>query len=698
LGRWRLRLSFYLALFLVTISLWQNQQEKNPPTEKNLPPSISGIILRKIGGNSEYSTFLLLAGPLREKFLLRCFFPADFSPQDTIIVFPDKVRSLREARNPGEFSWKKFYARQKVYREMVITAPERIVRTGYRRNLRRFFYQVRQKLARRLDRFIPDTNLNSIAGKMLFGSEESLDADWRQYFVNSGVMHILVVSGLHVGYIAAAGYWLFSLTGIRRRYAIFFLTPLLLFYWQLCQASPPVSRATIMTLSFLLAFYLKRESEVFNTFCLAIVFILIFDNAALTGASFQLSFAATLGLILGVSLWPVNEEEISNKFNLGKSIRNKIKSVVVASLAAQIFTLPLIAYYFGRISLVALGANIFIIPLAGVVVWLTALLVGLGDFPLVGIILRYITNSTLALLGILVRFFGQWSFSSLIVRRPPVLAIVIFYLFLLVIIRLSQQNKKYLSLTVGVVAIFLVPLKTNLLPRVQLTFLSLGPGRAAVFQTPDNRTILIDGGALSEKYAHRIISGFLREEGIRRIDTIIITADNYLYFNALPALIDEYKVNEIILPPKIVPESELNLIKENFPATINCGRPPTYLNYAGLELFFFGETETSLEINYRQCRVLILGNTDRKDWPPRENFSSDNRMLFIEITNFGDNKRSQELSELIKYPSPAAIISRTESPAAKYPNAFSPIPKIFNLQKGAVTIKIIRQPIIFQKQ
>lgn len=238
------------------------------------------------------------------------------------------------------------------------------------RTLRAYAATVQQRLAQRFaDAGLHGQSLAFVSAITL-GEKDELDSDLRQSFATAGAAHVLAVSGLHTGIIYLALVSLLTCFGMKRplyeqraRRVLLALTIILTMwaYAFVTGLSPSVMRAVIVLTIVQVGWIFRRQSFSLNTLAAAACICLWIDPLSLFSVSFQLSFAAVLGILLFLSY-----------FNSVWKVRSKffmfLRDLVTVSLAATIGTLPVTLYYFGQVSHYFILANILILPVAYVLV------------------------------------------------------------------------------------------------------------------------------------------------------------------------------------------------------------------------------------------------------------------------------------------------------------------------------------------
>lgn len=202
---------------------------------------------------------------------------------------------------------------------------------------------------------------------MVLARRDDLGADLLNAYIQAGAVHVLAVSGLHVGIL----FWLLSLmlSGLRKyrwgRWGYLGLILLFLtFYALITGLSPSVVRASLMCFTFALSQTFSRRHDGVNTLAISAFIILLFDPMALFAVGFQLSYAAVLGILL---FYPLFKDSVDSKY---KGIE-WLGQITLVSLAAQVFTFPLSIYYFHQFPTYFWLVNPFVIGLTPVLIYST---------------------------------------------------------------------------------------------------------------------------------------------------------------------------------------------------------------------------------------------------------------------------------------------------------------------------------------
>jgi competence protein ComEC len=200
--------------------------------------------------------------------------------------------------NPGGFNYRTYLERQGIWVTLSATDKNSVQKIGEDgvNSVGRFALWVKQKLSASATYSLPPSEAAVLNG-VVFGTQGMIDNETRQAFTETGVVHILSVSGLHVGLVLAGLIGLFGMLKLAPGLTAPLATPVLIFYALMTGINPAVLRATLMALLFLWAHHLGRDRDWPTTLALAALVILLWNPLQLFHPGFQLSFAATWGLL-----------------------------------------------------------------------------------------------------------------------------------------------------------------------------------------------------------------------------------------------------------------------------------------------------------------------------------------------------------------------------------------------------------------
>ena len=197
-------------------------------------------------------------------------------------------------------------------------------------------------------------DIGGISYAVLFGDKSLIEYQTKLSFRESGVAHILAVSGLHIGFLFALLYFFLNKLPLNRWVKFLILAVALFMYCFICQFSPSVVRASIMCLCLLFTKLLGKQYDSLSSLSLAFVIIILFRPLYVFDVGFQMSFGAVLGAILVL--------KVIDRFNFKNKFMKGIVSTISVSVATQLGIMPIIAKSFGYLATYSIFANILTIP------------------------------------------------------------------------------------------------------------------------------------------------------------------------------------------------------------------------------------------------------------------------------------------------------------------------------------------------
>jgi competence protein ComEC len=487
----------------------------------------------------------------------------------------DKVRVFGElsapapAHNPGEFDRAAYLRRHRI-RAVVQSQTDAIcmVRPGSRWNLTRLLEGVRKKSGE-LFRHYLDPRQAELASAIFLGEREQIDYDRNEAFMVTGTIHILSISGLHVGILAGAVFWLTRWLPIPRICRLTLVALITGLYALMVDVNPPVVRATILVLITCLSIYMRRPALSFNSLAAAALVVLAVNPCDLFNVGAQLSFLSVAAIMWAwphrFPLVPISADQdhlrkmvIDNLDPVSRFVHKSayyVWELAFIGFIIWMLTQPLIAARFHILSPIGLVLNIF--------TWIPATLGLLGGFvflflcatapPLAGIA-AYFCNLMLWLMEKIIALGAAVPGSHFWVSGPSDWWLAGFYGGLAVLAavpRIRPSPRRCAALLAGWIALGLaVSYARHDSNRLHCTFLSVGHGSAAVLELPSGKTLLYDAGQLgSPDHAARIISGFLWSRGINRIDAVVVSHPDADHYNALPEVLEKFSIGAAYVSP-----------------------------------------------------------------------------------------------------------------------------------------------------
>lgn len=410
-----------------------------------------------------------------------------------------------------------------------------------------------------------------LVAALVFGDRTAMAPDLLEAYEDLGIVHLLAISGLHVGMLAGMLFYICLRLQLTREKATNILIFFLPFYSILTGASPSVIRACAMMLIVLLfaKFSRKFKTSPLDTICIVFFVYIFMEPNVIYDIGFQLSFFITFSLLLSTPL-------------LSKLRFKPFVLLFCTSLIAQLSSVPIMLYHFYEFSLLGIIANIVYVPLFSIIilpVFLMAFLLHLlfGSFMDPVLLLL---DDIVSMINGFTKIFSNLPFSVIILGRP--LPILLFLYFITIPFTLSRLEK---AKSVGRIALLLLmPLtimffqygSNHYCATGEVTMIDVGQGDSILIKLPNNRgTYLIDtGGNLqyeTEEWKKRrnhfetgedIVAPFLKSKGITKLDKLILTHGDMDHVGGALALLQSVTINEVVLPYSNEPSGlEENIIK-----------------------------------------------------------------------------------------------------------------------------------------
>lgn len=486
------------------------------------------------------------------------------------------LRRLPAPQNPGELDRRTSYRSQRILCRCDVPHPDCVV--PLEEPPRPWVGSVgslRVRGLELLDRYVGAEH-SALAGALLLGARDRLSRERVEKFFRTGTIHLLAISGLHIG-ILAWGFFFFAERSLYRRTLLVSLIVGTVLYCQLTGLRAPVMRASTLVIVVCLSRYWRRKFSAWNALSLAALFILLWRPGSLFLPGAQLSFLAVATLIgLSESLKPRQlpplEKLVHETQPLFRrwvaAICSGASQLAKAGAAIWVVTLPLTMYWFHLCSPISLVLNVLLsVPIT------IGLLSGFGVLVLgsvssfAGHLLGQLCRGSLGLVELVVQWGHAVPEAYFWVSGPSVIWCCVFYLVILL------APRYLVSLRLGGVMLWFVawlalPLACEFActslrppaPTLQCTFLSVGHGTCVVLETPDDRVFIYDAGRMGvPEFGVGIVSEFLWSRGRTHIDGVLLSHADADHYNLLPGLLERFTIGECFMSARMWSQSSSGL-------------------------------------------------------------------------------------------------------------------------------------------
>ncbi len=485
----------------------------------------------------------------------------------------DRVRILghvarpRAARNPGEFDYAEYLRAEGILTLLSTNYAQciSIVQPGERVNLGSWLGRLRERCAGVLRRHVP-VGQSALAEAVLLGARERIDPDEQLAFVETGTVHLLAISGLHVGILAGAVWFVLRRSPLPPQWCAALVAALALGYMVLTEARPPVVRATMLVLVVCASSHLRRQKLGFNSLAAAALVVLAMNPTDLFHTGAQLSFLAVAAVLWVAPLWMKAggqqdwlQRAILAELPWGqralRTASRTLRHLLLVSLAIWCVTSPLAMARFHVVAPAAVPLN--------TVLWLPMTVALVGSFatlvlsPISGLLARaagMVAGGALGLLQWIVEGLQGVPASHFYVPGPAPWWLAGFYGGLLVLAavpRLRPPRRWCAALAAAWIAAgLLLPLGSPGRERpLRCTFVALGHGLSVLVELPDGRALLYDAGRMGPPGpAAQSISAVLWSRGITHLDAVVLSHGDLDHYNALPQLLERFSVGSVYVP------------------------------------------------------------------------------------------------------------------------------------------------------
>jgi len=657
-----------------------------------------GLELELVGVDYENSHLSSLGG------LRLSFSPKPDDPALPALHAGDEVTVIAQAKRPqlfrdeGAFDHRAYLASQGIDLVATLRSPDLIQRVSAARpSTGTLLARIRHRLRDEVDAlFAGRQEVAAVLRAMLLGDRSFVDRDEAVDFQKTGVFHVLVVAGLHVGALAFFLYWIGRKLRLSRSATMLFTLTLLFAYVAVIEQRPPVLRAALMAAIVVLGGFFYRRLDVLNSAAIAALALLVARPLSLRDSSFQLTFLA-IGCIAGLAApwlernvqpyakalrgWrdvtrDAAHEPRAAQFRIdlrgaaswlsarlplqvaapfenalvgGIGLTLHAWELMVLTLALQIGMLPLMARDFHRITLSAPFANLFAVPLTGVVVPLGFVTLGSALlFPTLAKILAVPLAAITSLLLHVVHWFAglpKWSYR---IPGPHPWLVVTFFavaLLLAAILRIAHPWRRQVASGLGA-ALVASSLLIALFPfspawsagKLEMSVLDVGQGDSLFIVSPHGKTLLIDGGGAFGGFGgqgnrgidpgEEAVSPYLWSRGFQKLDVVALTHAHQDHLGGLSAILDNFRVGELWIGREVSSPSLAKMeqvAREKHILIVHEARANTFTwdNVEGK--FFWPETSSAvtsptaknddslvLKLQYNTDTVLLPGDAEKE--------------------------------------------------------------------------------------
>ncbi|MCQ8105553.1 DNA internalization-related competence protein ComEC/Rec2 [Methylomonas sp. SURF-2] len=453
-----------------------------------------------------------------------------------------RLRRPHGRANPGAFDYEAWLFANHIGATGYVRAKPQPVRFDPPFSVARYLALSRQAIADRLDSLLPGSEQLGVVQALVIGSQDAISQRQWRVFRQTGIVHLMVISGAHISLVAGGVFMI-----VRRfwaRLGFLAVSPqnaaavsawlAALCYAALAGFSVPAQRALVMLTVGLLALVWQRNVAIARVLSIALLLVVALDPLALLSVGFCLSFAA-VGLLVYVS-----------SGRLGRARYWRRTGQVHVAMAVGLA--PLLMVFFQQVSLVAPLANCVAVPIIGLLVVPLSLLAAGAAFLSADLAycLAWPAERLLHGLWWVLQQMAAWPFSALFTGTPPWYGLLFGVLAVLLLLAPKGMPGRYLS-PILLLPLCFAPVEKPSSGEIRFTLLDVGQGLAAVVQT-ERHALVFDTGAKFSQQAdmgESVVLPFLRYRGIAQLDALVISHGDNDHSGGAAAVMAEIPVTAI---------------------------------------------------------------------------------------------------------------------------------------------------------
>jgi competence protein ComEC len=487
---------------------------------------------------------------------------------------------FKGATNPGQFDVAKYLARRNVFVAASVGSQDAIevLRSGSTD----FFVKIKRKareiaVQSLLGSAYPQDESERLLQALVLGYRSEMDAATFEAFRKTGLLHFVCLSGMNFGIFVGMIWWLCKTAGLTRRTQAAVCMIATAMFVLVIPPNPPAFRAAIICFILCLSFFFRRQPNSFNSLALSAIVLLMIRPTELFEASWQLSFATVLGILLlgNRTIDYISERakvlfenpasrKLPSYYRIISSIISSIIAVFAVSFVAWMTSAGILLYNFYVIQSFTSIWTVIASPFIAVISFFGYLKLLIGALlPTAASMLDLVIKPFSVCLIWIVKHIANVDFSQVLIGHTAIWLIVFYYCTILFIAFVRFKHplvKKAVSVTM-ILTVIIFPGVTKWQhthrDNLMMTCLDVGHGQAILVQLPGKTNILFDAGSLYRNdIGRRIVTPFLDYSGISRIDSIVVSHNDIDHINGIPEIAEHCKIGGVYANEAFLSQTE----------------------------------------------------------------------------------------------------------------------------------------------
>jgi len=369
------------------------------------------------------------------------------------ILLTQKIpQPIVSIKNPGDFDNAKYQSFQQIYHQLYLKDADYIILDKNDKSVvMSLVFYLRANVSEVLGNHFSDKKIRGIAEALLIGYKNNLDKELVQSYSNTGVVHIIAISGLHLGLIYFVLLWLFDRVPFVKKQKSIKSIVVIICLWLfslITGASASVLRSAVMFTCILFGNMIQKKSSIYNSLAASAFILLCYNPYFIFDVGFQLSYLAIIGIIRF-------QKPIQNLFTSQHYLFRKLNEMASITIAAQIMTFPICVFYFHQFPVFFLLTNMIAVPLSTFILFSEIGLITFHKIAYVNHGFVYVIDKSIQFLNLIITKIDDLNYSSIKnIYADAMTTLILYALIVTTAVLVFGRQKKYLKVCMVLITIF----------------------------------------------------------------------------------------------------------------------------------------------------------------------------------------------------------------------------------------------------